>query len=182
MRGDAGILPWMITFLYLAAGVASFYFANTFKQRSHYTFNRYEPFFWYTISIFLVFLAFNKQLDLQTLLSAIGRESALRNNWYEVRRTYQAWFIGAIAISSFGLLSVFIFVLRDTLKKNILALAGIFILVVFIQLRAVSFHHLDRLLEINLMGVGFHWILEVTGATFIIFSVYKQVQNERSQH
>jgi hypothetical protein len=42
-------------------------------------------------------LGINKQLDLQTALTELGRVLALSQGWYEQRQVVQFWFIAALA-------------------------------------------------------------------------------------
>ena len=49
--------------------------------------------FWFMTAVLLVFLSVNELLDLQTLLTAIGRQYAVKDGWYEERRQVQYLFI-----------------------------------------------------------------------------------------
>jgi hypothetical protein len=44
-------------------------------------------------------LGINKQLDLQTALTELGRVLAYDQGWYEERQTVQVWFIVGVAIT-----------------------------------------------------------------------------------
>ena len=48
------------------------------------------------LTILLLFLGINKQLDLQTLLNDMGRRMAKANGWYSIRRFYQVIFIATV--------------------------------------------------------------------------------------
>jgi len=96
--GDPTFLGWFTVFAYFAAAVPCFL---TFRhelafQRDPLT-ARSAPFLrphlWLGLSILLVLLGFNKQLDLQSAITSIGRGIARSGGWYEHRRTLQALFI-----------------------------------------------------------------------------------------
>jgi hypothetical protein len=55
---------------------------------------------WLMLAIALVLLGFNKQLDLQILLTEIGRSLAQHYGWYQQRRTIQTAFIAMLATTS----------------------------------------------------------------------------------
>ena len=55
-----------------------------------------EHWFWVGAAVALVLLGFNKQLDLQTLVTQIGRDMAMREGWYAERRVAQAAFVSAL--------------------------------------------------------------------------------------
>src|SRR4029079_14230856 len=99
---------------------------------------------WLLITVTMVLLGLNKQLDLQTLLIQTVRDSAYEHGWYNDRRRYQVDFIliiSAVAVF-FGIgLSLR---LRRVLRRVIVAVAGLGMLVVFVLIRASSFHYVDR--------------------------------------
>src|SRR6201989_3401528 len=53
---------------------------------------------WHAILILFVGLGINKQLDLQTALTELGRMAAFYLGWFEERRTIQLWFVVAVAL------------------------------------------------------------------------------------
>ena len=60
---------------------------------------------WFGLSILLLVLGINKQLDLQTLLTALGREIAQENGLYESRREIQLIFVILFALFCFSSLA-----------------------------------------------------------------------------
>jgi hypothetical protein len=122
---------------------------------------------WWGIAILLLLLGINKQLDLQTLITVVGRELAKQQGWYEKRRTIQVWFIVLVAGTGFFTLIFVGRVMHGMWQKNWLALVGLVILVCFILIRAASFHKIDRMLSWNLEGLKINWILELGGITCV---------------
>jgi len=167
--GDKTIFSWIIVFLYLLAAYTSFRLGAALSKSNQSIFS-YENIFWYFISGLMIFLAFNKQLDLQSLLTILARDAAIRNGWWAVRRSYQFWFIGGMLAMSTGLLIFFIYILRGTIKNNYLAIMGLFLLLVFILVRAISFHHFDKLIGLSFIGIEINFMLEFSGIILIITS------------
>jgi hypothetical protein len=116
----------------------------------------------------LVFLGFNKQLDLQTLLTLTGRRIAIAQGWYENRRIVQLFFVAFVALG--GLCSVAL--MRRLVRKHAdlrLPLFGFVVLLVFVVIRAASFHHVDQLINFRMGAVRMNWVLEL-GAISLVAS------------
>ena len=132
---------------------------------------------WLFLAMAMCLLGINKQLDLQTLFTEIGKYFAHRDNWYDHRRDIQKRFIeGMIAI---GLMTVLIAAwgYRHSLKQNLLALLGFTFLIVFVIVRATSFHHMDRFIGTRFIGLKMNWILEIGGILMILLNaVWLQCQ------
>ena len=102
----------------------------------------------------LVALSINKQLDLQSLLTAIARHAAQEEGWYAERRDPQRAFIGA-------------WDLRDRGASARLAGLGSATLLAFVVIRAASFHRVDVLLAHRALGVCVHHMLQMGGIAVI---------------
>lgn len=118
---------------------------------------------WWGLAGMMLFLAVNKQLDLQTALTEIGRMVARRWNLEGVRRQVQVVFIACVV-----LVSAFVFRAAMRLGRAHgwpakIALAGMVFLLGFVAVRATSFHHVDELLGFRLAGFKMNWLLELTG-------------------
>jgi hypothetical protein len=57
--------------------------------------------------------------------------------------------------------------LRRALRRYALALVGLWILALYVGLRAVSFHHVDVWLGTRVRGLKIHWVIELAGVTTI---------------
>ena len=123
--------------------------------------------FWSVLAVLLALFAVNKQLDLQSALTAIGRCLAKAQGWYENRRVVQAAFIAVLALAGLGFLAVMLRALRGRLAENGLAAAGTAFLVTFVLVRAVGFHHVDAMLRMPVAGLRMNWILELGGIALI---------------
>ena len=126
--------------------------------------------FWLYVALILLFLGINKQLDLQSLLTAIGRYSAHRDGWYENRRFISTVVIVAIlSILSIAMM-LFIHRMKPILKTNLPAIIGLCFLLLFVIIRATSFHHMGLLVSKKIWGIRMYLALEQIGILAIIFS------------
>ncbi|MCI0365755.1 MAG: hypothetical protein L0Y44_15150 [Phycisphaerales bacterium] len=119
--------------------------------------------FWLSLAIVFALLAVNKQLDLQSWFTAVGREIAKRGGWYSDRQFVQTWFVVTLAIIGAVGMAMLIWSMRKHMREYGLALAGTLFLAVFIIVRAASFHHVDELLDWGILGLNMNWILELGG-------------------
>ena len=103
--------------------------------------------FWFGLSILLLVLGINKQLDLQTLLTALGREIAQANGLYESRREIQLIFVVLFTLFCFSSFVALLWWLRGCWRRYWIALLGVAFLVSFVVIRAASFQHVDYLIS-----------------------------------
>lgn len=128
--------------------------------------------FWILLTALLLALAVNKQLDLQTALTAAGRCQAMAGGWYDDRRPVQIGFLFAL-----GALAIWAGIegaraLHGHLVQHGLALAGLVFVLAFVMMRAVSFHGMDRLIGLTVAGLRANWVLELTGPALIIVNAW----------
>ncbi len=123
--------------------------------------------FWSLLVLMMLFLAFNKQADLQSFLTASARCVAKLQGWYENRRPFQYKVVlamGAVALTT-GLL--FLWALRRDLKRNWLALIGMTFVFGFILVRAVGWHNFDQIINSRIINIRLNWIMELSGLVLI---------------
>lgn len=126
--------------------------------------------FWAFLTVLLLFLAVNKQLDLQSAMTQIGRCVSQAHGWYEDRRYVQfAFILGLLLTSVIGLI-VGARLLFGSLRQNGIALVGLAILTSFVVIRAVGFHKMDALLRHREFGLSTNFLLENTGLALIAFN------------
>ena len=112
----------------------------------------------------------NKQLDLQSALTATGRCLAKMQGWYEERRTVQKDFLFGLATLSAVFLVAILALLRGSWSRTGLAVIGLVFVCGFVMMRAVGFHHFDKMLGVPVMGIRANGILEWTGPVLIAIS------------
>ena len=166
--GDPTLLGWLTVAAYLLAGILCWRAAARAGRRDPRSF-----LFWAIFTAFMFALAVNKQLDLQSLFTAVLKQFAKSTGWYEDRRIFQAIFIGIIAFfgAAFALLA-WIWTSRMLPQNRLTLLGGIFLLS-FIVIRAASFHHLDEILGTPLTFLRINHLLELGGIACIAVGALK---------
>ena len=130
--------------------------------------------FWIALTLLLVLLGINKQLDLQSLITDIGRRLARDQGWYDRRHEIQLRFVaGLAAIGTAAGLALLVAFRRDAARSP-LAVLGTALLLGFIVVRAASFHHVDAFISSRLLGLRWNWILELGGIALIASSAIRR--------
>lgn len=163
--GDNSAMGWVTVLVYLIAAVLSTRAAMALRGVE--TPARRERAFWGIAAAVLYFLAVNKQLDLQTLLTTIGRCNARLMGWYDTRQTVQRDFILAVAIAGVLTVGLLALLLRGILGRVWPALLGIGFVCGFVLIRAASFHAVDGLIGSWALGIKVNWLLELPGPTLV---------------
>jgi len=156
--GDPSFMGWFTVASYFLCAVLSSILALTNQGIDRRSF-----LFWCFISLLMIMLGINKQLDLQSLFTEIWRLIARAQGWMYRRRIVQFWFIvffGTTAIAAFLL---FVRTRWDLFRRFTLTFTGLFFLLCFIVIRAAGFHHFDEILGFRLFGAKMNWLLELTG-------------------
>lgn len=161
--GDPTFIGWFTAVSYFVVGAACLYCASKAFHRRN-TFEIWQPhIFWGLIGLAMMFLAANKQLDLQSWFTLVFKHLAQENGWYGERRVLQFWFVAGIGLCGIGTIWWFLWILRSAPHKFYGAVIGLSFLATFIVIRAASFHHVDRFLALKPLGFEMNWILELTG-------------------
>jgi len=172
-RGDPGFVPWMITFAYFVCAGLCFWAGRKEKERSLGRGRRWHaPVFWFTLCGLLVALGFNKQLDLQSDLTEVGRSMARSEGWYENRRIFQAIFVVIFGCGAVAAVVGAMWFMRDLWRRYRIAFVGIIYLCTFVIIRAASFHHIDAWVTVNVGGLRRGWWLELAGIAVIAASAF----------
>ena len=155
--GDPGVMGWATVAAYAVAAVLAL------RRASGPVAGPAERRFWAVAMAGLAFLAVNKQLDLQSLLTAAGRCTAQLQGWYDMRRTVQLDFIVTLAAAALlgGLVTLWL--MRGTLARTWLAILGLVWIIGFVLVRAVGFHHVDEMIGLRVAGMRLNWVFELGG-------------------
>ncbi|WP_107671344.1 hypothetical protein [Cyanothece sp. BG0011] len=164
--GDPTIMGWVTVLCYFITALLCFKCGQ--KHKNDYL-------FWWPLALLLIILGINKQLDLQSWLTIVGKKMAIEQGWYEKRRLVQKDFIiSLIAISG----AIFMFIMqrmKTKIKQFILPILGIVFLLIFIIIRATSFHHVDQLLGWKLGEIRVNWLLELGGISCLAIAACKEI-------
>jgi hypothetical protein len=163
--GDPTAMGWGTVMVYLAAAAVAFVVASRapFPAGSR----RRERLFWALLAAVLLALAVNKQLDLQSYVTALGRCAAQHQGWYDRRRFVQEMVILGLLVVMV-LLAVGLWrMMRGTLARSGAALAGLILVLGFVAIRAVGFHHVDALIRLDVLDMRLNWLFELTGPVLI---------------
>lgn len=163
--GDDHPVGWLTVLVYLAAGIAS---ARAALRCGRDGAERAERRFWWIAAAVLLFLAVNKQLDLQSLLTMVARCHAALAGWYDDRRGIQKAFIWLVAGGGVAALGLLALLLRGILDRVGLALIGLCFVCGFVVIRAASFHNMDGLLGSMAAGMKVNWLLELPGPLLVL--------------
>ena len=110
-------------------------------------------FLWVCITVFLLLMGINKQLDVQTLILMSGRwfvaHFRIRHYW---RLFHQLFFQGLITIF---LITGIIIIIKSgkSILQSLLALSGVLLLMLFVIMRA-NYIYLQHIHSLELAGIG----------------------------
>lgn len=174
--GDPSLLGWVTVGLYFIAALMCFRYLIT--ASFGYGCKR-EQLFWLLTGLLLAALAVNKQLDLQSALTAAGRCIAKAQGWYENRREVQRDLIMMLIIFCIFGFAVMLWWLRGLWRNTGIAALGLAFVASFVLVRAVSFHHFDALLKMHLAGMRMNGLLEWSGPLLIILATLVNSRRKR---
>lgn len=160
--GDPTIGGWVTVALYLIATILCWITARRIAQ--HYPERRV----WFFLSLLFLCLGINKQLDLQSALTELGRVIAFHQHWYDQRQTVQVIFILVVAIAGTGMILSLLFLARRSPMPTLLALAGTTLVIAYVLIRAASFHHIDHFIGETVLGFRWNWVIEMGGISVVI--------------
>ncbi len=179
--GDPTLIGWLTVAAYLCAALLSMFCAwradRIFRGQSVFS----HRLIWIGLAAGMLFLGINKQLDLQSQFTALGREIAVQQGWYQVHHRVQVLFIMGIVGASLLLLGFLAWTVRRNWKQYWILLIGLLFLARFIVVRAATFYNvpLPRLSQFT-GGLQINWLLELLGAALVSLSawnVLKSVHN-----
>lgn len=169
--GDPSVMGWVTVLAYVAAMAAALR-ASRLAPRDRR--------FWLFLAVVLLLLGVNKQLDLQSALTAGGRCIARLQGWYAERRQVQFLFILGIGVLCIAVLLGAAVRMRGALRRIGVALLGFGLLLGFVAVRAVGFHHFDALLHTDVLGAQMNWVLELGGISLILLNALAVLRGARN--
>lgn len=158
--GDPEVTGWLTVLAYLLCMVLS---AKVWRRLK----GRRGRAFWGVMAVAMLLLAINKQLDLQSAMTALGRCMAHAQGWYEARRPIQVAVIAALLIAMPLALLTGLRMMRGQLRMNGVAMLGLAVLCSYVAVRAIGFHRMDALIGHREFGVSTNFLLENAGLLLI---------------
>ena len=128
---------------------------------------RPERALWIALALLMAALAVNKQLDLQSALTAAGRCVSQDQGWYDARRGVQALFTLAVGAASLAGLVLLAVAMRRHLARTWAALLGAGFVAGFVLVRAVSWGHVGAILDLPVGGMRMNHVLENAGPILV---------------
>jgi hypothetical protein len=139
--GDPTIVGWATVAIYFFACLLCFREWRQEKKRKMGN-SGYFGILW----VLLLFLGVNKQLDLQSCVTQLGRMILPAMGWGHHKRTIQFGFILFVAFIAFLLIASLGYRVYKCGPRHLISLIGLILLMAFVVIRAASFHHIDHLL------------------------------------
>lgn len=171
--GDSSLAGWLTVVLYVVTAWAVWRVVRGWPK-ARQSRAAHEQWFWRLLLVALVLLAINKQLDLQSAFTEIGRMVAHQGGWYKDRHQVQLAFIAGLSIMALTLLAATLVLIWGAPAATGWALAGAGGLVLFVVVRAASFHHVDAWLGASVAGFKMNWIFEMGSLTVILTSAWRR--------
>ncbi|NUT01033.1 MAG: hypothetical protein HOP96_08675 [Sphingomonas sp.] len=170
---EPSITAWLMLGCYLAGAAAAVRAGRIGPPRDQY--------FWFGTAVLLAVLGLAKHFKLVDLATGIGRSLAHGEGWYDYRRLAQAAFVLVVAIvvvSAAGTLRGW-FARASSPKRS--AAVGLVLLFVFILVRGVSIHIVDKVVMAQVAGMRFGWWLELAAIAVIAVSAVRVRPEQQSR-
>ena len=175
--GDPSLIGWFTVAAYALSMVTALAAARRAGRVPGPTGGRRAV--WLAVAALMTFLCLNKQLDLQSLLTDIGRILSSKQGWYEQRREFQKWFVLGV-LCMFFLGTLFLLVrFRVFWRNHLLLSSGLFFLLSFIVFRAVSIHHFDTLIGKRFENPETSGWIELAGIALVWLAALRDYRNPR---
>jgi hypothetical protein len=165
--GDPTFIGWLTVILYFLAALGCWITSRTLGSEGFAAGSTNEARAWRWIAVTFLALGINKQLDLQTALTEAGRVLANLQGWYDQRQPVQVTLIAVITIICLMVSVVLGRWVRNAPGPTWLALSGSILVIYYVLIRA-AFHHVDRFIGAEVLGLRWNWILEIAGISVVL--------------
>ena len=138
--GDPTVMGWVIVVCY---GVAEWLCVTNYRRRKtliDHPRQRRLGIYWFALSLGMLFMGFNKQLDLQVLLHEIGRELAHEHGLFGGSRGVKMAFLAGLMLVALIGLAWFITLMKSLADRVLISAAGVCVLIAFVLYRAVAIY------------------------------------------
>jgi hypothetical protein len=160
--GDASLVGWFTVVAYAASAFLCWR-ALVAARRARRTGRRSAVLFWAVLLGGTLALGVNKQLDLQSGVAELGRALVRALGWQEHRTPVKVALVAVGLLIGGGLCAGLAYAGRHEVRRVLLALFGWTTLCVFVSVRAISFHNVDRFFGMDVGGARLGAVLELGG-------------------
>jgi len=178
--GDPTLLGWLTLAAYLLAGLACWrahrscsFGARALLHAAPAEARHQERLarWWLGIGALMILLGLNKQLDLQTLLTEIGKDIALVHGWYAQRKQMKLAFVLLVGLAFGALALAALYWLRHVWRRLVPSLLGLLFVLGFVELRVAVFHTLSVAPDSGLLADP--WFLELAGVGLVLWDAHR---------
>jgi magnesium-transporting ATPase (P-type) len=168
LSGDTTFWSWIITFTYIAVIIMSFIYTRKIREEKSL------HLLWMVISVFLLAMGINKQLDFQTLIIMSGKYIARESGLISYGRELERALAGAVSLVVLAIMIVIFSKTRKILKKAKTALTGVGLLLFFTFIRIGSITGIRSALILQYIISHIH-ALEFFGLLIILYSLINEL-------
>lgn len=172
--GDPTLGGWVTVALYVCAAWACHQVLQS-GRRHRLLLSSNERIIWRLLTAGMIVLCVNKQLDLQSALTELARLYAHEQGWYSNRRQFQLAFVAAVPILGLTALAAMSVLIWHAPKQTLWTCVGAAGLMVFVAIRATSFHHVDEMLGWRFVGLRLNWVIEMGSLLLISLGARKRI-------
>ena len=141
--GDPTVIGWIITIAYFFAFILCLWAGISAKNNEKPKGVHENGGLLIGVAVLLLLFGINKQLDLQTLLTIMGRQLAKAQGWYIIRRSIQLIFVVLFTLVVLLSLAIWARWMKRRWRQYGLHFAGTVIILLFVMIRAASVEHVS---------------------------------------
>jgi len=174
--GDTTFWSWIITIMYVVVVSLSLYYTNRIKT------DKERHFLWVCISLFILAMGINKQLDFQILLTMAGK--TLAGNLNLMNRSRILWKTLAVGILFSAVIGgiIILYKSRRILNKEKLTIGGVAILLFFTLTRVGSISQIRIAIILQYYVISRIHAVELLGLLIISLSLILKLRNIRKDN
>lgn len=170
---DSGPAAWIIVAGYVVAAISCGLAAHCARACP-------QGKFWTATALLVAALGVNKQLDLQTWLTFLGRRLAQSDGWYAERRAVEGAFLIIFAGLSVVLAAWFLRSARPNFRGRAATISGLAALGGYAILRAATFYHVDSQPDLIIATLPVRDVLEFSGTILVAIGAWRSRAAARS--
>jgi len=133
-----------------------------------------ESRFWAALTMLLILLGINKQLDVQTLLTEGAKRLAQAQGWYDRRAAVQVVFTVLACAGLAGLLFMFARLTWGAWGRHLLSLLGVSLILAYVVVRLMNIEGMDERVGVDFSLVEDLWAVEWAGLACIGISAVQR--------